>query len=379
MPTAMKRYLFLLAAVALLAACTKDNDIQPTQGQGVGPKRLASMTYISYSQSCYNYNPETGGYELSSTNGSKGGTTLRWSSAGLLLAINVDFIQSGISIEYEGDKMKRVVINASAMGAQSDITYTCSYTGDNLTQLYASMPGQSWTMTTFTYSPDGELLSTREESSNGDLIVKNLLWDNGNVIHMEKTSSNSHTSTTYRYTYDYLYDNMTSAFTGMEMYALLSEHYLLSRNNVLRIIESRSSTYDSPEPESSLIDTTIYTYTYDGDWPISYSSTLSNSSPYGGGHRSESTSYLRYTDGSGATAPQTFTISATSNMPDSAAVHVYGGGDYEAGRQVVLQANCYQPNIRFLCWSDGNTDNPRTFTVTGDAQFIAVFGNNNNR
>lgn len=367
--------------MTVLAACNKDNeDIQPTQNGYTGPKRLASITSISYSQSYNNYNPETCEYELSSTNGNKNAATLRWSSEGLLLGMTMDGFQGDLlTIEYEGNKMKKVVINAAAMGASEDITYTCSYTGDNLTQLYASMPGQGWTMATFTYSPNGELLTTREESSNGEITATTLVWGNGNVTHVEQTSTNSHTSTTYNYTYDYLYDNMNSAYTGMEMYALFGGYYMLSRNNVLRIIEKRSSTYDSPEDSHS--DTTIFTYTYDGDWPKSFSNSSNYNYSYGGGYRSENTNYLRYTDGSGASVPQTFTISVTSNMPDSAAVgiYVYGSGEYAAGKPVVIGAECYQTDISFRCWNDGVTDNPRTITATGDAQFIAVFGSTNDK
>ena len=55
--TAMKRYFILLAAVALLAACNKDTDEVQPPTQSTTPKRLASITDISYSQSRdYDYN-----------------------------------------------------------------------------------------------------------------------------------------------------------------------------------------------------------------------------------------------------------------------------------------------------------------------------------
>lgn len=375
----MKRatWTLILCVVAMLAACNKDNDdIQPTQNGYTGPKRLASITAVSYSQSYNNYNPETGQYELSSTSGSKNGATLRWSPEGLLLSMGMDtYIASDlIKIEYDGKKIKTIVINVSEMSGSANITYTCSYTGDNLTQLYASVPGQGWSMTTLTYSPNGELLTMREESSDGDLTLTSLVWDNGNVTHVEKTNSNSHSSNTYTYTFDYLYDNKTSVYKGMDVYALLgSEHFMLSKNNVLRAIDNY---------HSSNYDTTIYTYTYDGDWPISYSSSHSNSSPYSGGYRSENTNYLRYTDGSGATAPQTYRINATTNMPNNEYLQVSGGGDYEAGRMVMLNAGRYYYDTTgavFQCWSDGITDNPRILTVTGDASYVAIFSLPNNK
>ena len=60
-------------------------------------------------------------------------------------------------------------------------------------------------------------------------------------------------------------------------------------------------------------------------------------------------------------------IPANSNMGT-----VSGGGTYQEGTSVTLTAT---PNsgYRFVSWNDGNTDNPRTITVTGDATYIASF------
>ena len=51
---------------------------------------------------------------------------------------------------------------------------------------------------------------------------------------------------------------------------------------------------------------------------------------------------------------------------------VSGGGEYEFGEEVTITAI---PNegYRFVSWNDGNTDNPRTITVTEDATYIASF------
>lgn len=49
-----------------------------------------------------------------------------------------------------------------------------------------------------------------------------------------------------------------------------------------------------------------------------------------------------------------------------------GSGSYPLGSTVQIMAI---PNrgTRFLCWSDGNTDNPRTITLTGNLTFTAIF------
>ncbi len=51
---------------------------------------------------------------------------------------------------------------------------------------------------------------------------------------------------------------------------------------------------------------------------------------------------------------------------------VSGGGSYAAGATATLTAT---PNTgyHFVQWQDGNTQNPRTITVTGDATYTAAF------
>ena len=54
---------------------------------------------------------------------------------------------------------------------------------------------------------------------------------------------------------------------------------------------------------------------------------------------------------------------------------VSGGGEYEFGTEVTITATPNQ-GYRFVSWNDGNTDNPRTITVTEDATYIATFEEN---
>ena len=65
-----------------------------------------------------------------------------------------------------------------------------------------------------------------------------------------------------------------------------------------------------------------------------------------------------------------YSITVSSN--DTAMGTVSGSGIYYGGEQVVLTAS---PNehYHFVQWGDGNTQNPRTITVVGDANFTAVF------
>ncbi|MBR4301180.1 MAG: T9SS type A sorting domain-containing protein [Bacteroidales bacterium] len=51
---------------------------------------------------------------------------------------------------------------------------------------------------------------------------------------------------------------------------------------------------------------------------------------------------------------------------------VSGGGEYEFGAQVTITATPNQ-GYRFVRWTDGNTNNPRTITATANATYIATF------
>ncbi|MBR1922500.1 MAG: InlB B-repeat-containing protein, partial [Paludibacteraceae bacterium] len=48
------------------------------------------------------------------------------------------------------------------------------------------------------------------------------------------------------------------------------------------------------------------------------------------------------------------------------------GNTYDGGTQITLNANA-ESDYAFLQWNDGNTDNPRTITVNGDADYTAYF------
>ena len=55
---------------------------------------------------------------------------------------------------------------------------------------------------------------------------------------------------------------------------------------------------------------------------------------------------------------------------------VLGGGAYEADLQVTITATA-EENYHFVSWNDGDTNNPRIITLTGDTTFIAYFALNN--
>ena len=69
------------------------------------------------------------------------------------------------------------------------------------------------------------------------------------------------------------------------------------------------------------------------------------------------------------------TFAITVNSADSSMGFATGGGTYSSGSTQTIQAtpnDCYQ----FTKWFDGNTDNPRTVIVDGDATYTAEFSPN---
>ena len=68
-----------------------------------------------------------------------------------------------------------------------------------------------------------------------------------------------------------------------------------------------------------------------------------------------------------------YTITATS--ADPAMGTVTGGGTYAGGTTATLTATA-NDGYHFVQWQDGNTQNPRTITVTGDATYTATFAAN---
>lgn len=65
-----------------------------------------------------------------------------------------------------------------------------------------------------------------------------------------------------------------------------------------------------------------------------------------------------------------YTITVKSN--DEAMGHGYGSGEYEEGTELRIWGTP-ETGYQFSRWDDGNTDNPRTITVTGNKVYTAIF------
>lgn len=68
----------------------------------------------------------------------------------------------------------------------------------------------------------------------------------------------------------------------------------------------------------------------------------------------------------------TYTLTVLSN--DNKMGTVTGSGSYTEGTEATLTATPASEACVFVKWSDGNTENPRTLTVTGNLELTATFG-----
>jgi hypothetical protein len=71
-----------------------------------------------------------------------------------------------------------------------------------------------------------------------------------------------------------------------------------------------------------------------------------------------------------STTPGLYYVSAIAN--DTNMGTVTGSGEYAEDTSIVISA-IPNNNCRFIQWNDGNTQNPRTITVTQDTTFTAIF------
>lgn len=71
-------------------------------------------------------------------------------------------------------------------------------------------------------------------------------------------------------------------------------------------------------------------------------------------------------------APDTIYYMITATSADDTMGIVSGSGSYAEGENAILTATA-NAGFHFLHWQDGNSDNPRTISVTSDSTFVAYF------
>ena len=97
--------------------------------------------------------------------------------------------------------------------------------------------------------------------------------------------------------------------------------------------------------------------------------------------------FVKWSDGN-TENPRTITVTSEVNLIAEFAANIYdvmvmagengsvsGGGNFEYGKKVILKATAKE-HYHFVKWSDGNTENPRSLTVSEDVVLIAEFAIN---
>ena len=141
-------------------------------------------------------------------------------------------------------------------------------------------------------------------------------------------------------------------------------YYSVSVNSLDNAMGTVSSTHSGSVEENTLVTVTATPAT--GHHFVQWQ--------YGAGQTSTANPYTFTLTGditlNALFAADTYTITATSSSNTMGSVS--GGGEYTYGATATLYAT---PNsgYHFVQWQDGNTDNPRTVTVTANATYTATF------
>ena len=141
-------------------------------------------------------------------------------------------------------------------------------------------------------------------------------------------------------------------------------YYSVSVNSLDNAMGTVSSTHSGSVEENTLVTVTATPAT--GHHFVQWQ--------YGAGQTSTANPYTFTLTGditlNALFAADTYTITATSSSNTMGSVS--GGGEYAYGATATLYAT---PNsgYHFVQWQDGNTDNPRTVTVTANATYTATF------
>ena len=332
----MKKFFFwfMVAATMMMAGCEKLNNVLENEddngggANGRSGKKLSKVTCVYNEGSSQTHTMEQ---------------RFVWDGANL----------SRVEMWDDGSHEEDVNFTYGSMGLteirSTAYRYVLSYAGGRVTEIDHYYDGTyKWTADV-SYTVTGKI--SKVELSNG--YVMNFTWSNGNVLEREVVSEGRNT---------YTYDSKSNPFNMAYAYfmALMDEDFsLFSDNNVM---EYRWI------PLSGSSSNRTYTYTYDesNTWPVTCSYTSSGGS---------GTYYYLYADGTGSAGPggggqTSYTVSVVAN--NSSYGYVTGGGTYVAGSTATLTAYPYS-GYQFSHWNDGNTSNPRTVTVTGNATYTAYF------
>lgn len=358
-----RRVLALASILMVAVSCEKDHGglYQGSDAEGgASGKQLIAINEIEY---CKYFSD----YVLRNTEGYYYGTNMIW-QGGRLTEMIVKRIKNGAIVEngratfsYQGENPTEVTITSSEGDETESATMYITYSDGRVSEVYM-VEGDEWEKMNYAYSSDGKLESVTQTSMGGTMRNYVMTWT-GNNITTVKRYDNGTLENTYTFTYDSKKRPTDAIPTWFQI--IMSDGYSwASANNV--ILRTYETSYGYTRTYS-------YAYTYDGDYPVKCIETYRYEGSSGYSDVYTTTSYYEYADGTGNNLlPKIFEIGTASNNDQWG--YVSGGGDYVEGSEVILYANSlYQHD--FLQWSDGNTNNPRTVSATGNATYTAIFSN----
>ena len=274
----MKKYIMLLmAATAMLCACTPEEKTPTNENNGGGNGYTPLERHISRTECFYDYDGEQLSYYCLYT---WDGDNL--TSVGLYNDID-QTLRLQYTIEWNGNKVVRTELSSHNIPSQEDaVQYysTYHYTGNNMTSIE-------------TYGDDEKVVSEMQfEYANGkidkiirigeDPLTLKLDWDNNNVsmLYLQDPYGGSLIPM-----YHYTYDNKKNPFNLPDC---LTAEILFSRNTYVMFMAGAFGYLNLPTLGTAHRGLTMtvnnatniqaylgasksdYTmiYTYDGDWPI---------------------------------------------------------------------------------------------------------------
>ena len=277
----------------------------------------------------------------------------------------------------------------------TDTTYTASFAVDEFTLIatgdaHTTVTGSG----TYPYGTEVQITATPAEHyhftswSDGDTTNPRTVTVTGNMTLSATSAINTYTITVSTGQHGTASGSGTYPYGSfVQISATADSDYHFSQWNDGNTDNPRTITVTADATYTASFESDAFTVTITGDAHTTV--TGSGSYPYGTQVQISATPdehyhFVAWSDGD-TNATRTITVTGNITLSASSAVNTYtitvnagqhgsasGSGTYGYGTQVQISATA-DTYYRFTAWNDGNTDNPRTVTVTGNATYTASF------
>ena len=275
----------------------------------------------------------------------------------------------------------------------TDTTYTASFAVDEFTLIatgdaHTTVTGSG----TYPYGTEVQITATPAEHyhftswSDGDTTNPRTVTVTGNMTLSATSAINTYTITVSAGQHGTASGSGTYPYGSfVQISATADSDYHFSQWNDGNTDNPRTITVTADATYTASFESDAFTVTITGDAHTTV--TGSGSYPYGTQVQISATPdehyhFVAWSDGD-TNATRTITVTGNITLSASSAVNTYtitvnagqhgsasGSGTYGYGTQVQISATA-DTYYRFTAWNDGNTDNPRTVTVTGNATYTA--------